>query len=283
MYSMHPTKDKPSTLFFYQKPKMICSPPTMQESSYTNLHDFASYHKKEIEKNIALQGFKLRKATVEDITRLNNFVLSRYPVEIATEVSAYDMYRFITYGYGLLIENAQQEVQACHFEIGYDTPDKTSYSIRLGVDRNLSGRHLGRMLILYTCLLAMERGSMVKRGLLDYDNHVILYVHLNKIGSILNHFYPEIPSIGTCYKACLPLSPEGLSTNKIDEGKVLDYIKNYKKGIDFEVVDCDNVDFLASMYDKTDFKAVAFLKAGLYAEKNHLFALPAKAIKYISH
>ena len=263
----------------YQKPNIICAPPSLLDTQNMTINSFAEVHKARIEREVAAQGFHLRKATIDDITNLSNFVLSRYPIEIATEVSAYDMYRFITYGYGLLIENEAKEIQACHFEIGYDTPDKTSYSIRLGVDRALVGKHLGRMLILYTCLLAMERGSFVKRGLLDYDNHVILYIHLNKIGSMLYNFR-DIQSIGICYNACLPLSPNGLSSNKIDVEKVLDFTKNNKKGVDFMTVDCNDLETLHNMYEKTSFKAVAFLRAGTYQATNHLFALPAEIIDY---
>ena len=266
----------------FQKPNGICIDLTEEEKGHLKLqnNDFVDTYLNSISNEIQSHGLIFRLAKTTDILPIKQFIEKHYPKDQIDEISPYDMYRFIEFGHGVVIESKNNEILGCLFEIGYDTVEKPSYSIRLGVHKKLHGKGLGRLIYLYTCFLAMKRGSSVNKGLIDFDNHRQLYVQINKMGWLFNHFFADLKGMGSCYEYVMPLTKNGLLMNRIDNNKTKEYIINKKVGIDYIINNVDDFDGIARLYEETDFKICAFLRKDIYGtEKHRLLSISSKILK----
>lgn len=268
------------TPFLYAKPREICRDLNAQELNLASLskHEYISLYMRIIENEINTRGLNLRLATFDDIVPVSEFIRKRYRSDLANEVSPYDIFRFIEFGHGLIVDNAEKGILGCLFEIGYDTIESTSYSVRLGIDESLNGMNMGQLLTQYSSLIAMRRGSKVKRGIIDFDNSANLYIQLNHVGWIVESFYYQIPELGNCYNVCLPLTIEGIMFNKIDQNRLIDYLKGKKLDDEFKCMKFDDLESVLTLYRETDFKIVAMLKPGIFHDAYSLLALPAHTI-----
>jgi hypothetical protein len=259
----------------YRKPIELCYQST--EWKYFDNNDmFINYHLDIIEKQLQVDGLVFRFANNDDIIKLEDFIQYRYACftpEIAEEISKYDLYRFINFGHGLLIENSDRKILACLFESGYDTPDRMSYTLRLGVDDILKGRNIGKLLLEYSSLLAMKRGSKTKRGLLDLTNFSSTVILINKIGWMCDGFYPDLTGLGTCFNIVFPLSVEGFMSNRIDPKKLELFFKSAQQNIDYKIIPYYEMDMISEIYLKKEFRIVYLLRAGFHTERNSFLAL----------
>jgi hypothetical protein len=268
------------TPFLYGKPPEICRDLTNEELSLASLtkHEYISLFMRIIENDVNSKGLLLRLATFDDIIPVSEFIKKRYRIDLADEVSPYDIFRFIEFGHGLIVSNKDRVILGCLFEIGYDTIESTSYSVRLGIDESLNGMNIGQLLTQYSSLIAMRRGSKVKRGIIDFDNSANLYIQLNHVGWIVESFYYHIPELGDCYNVCLPLTIEGMLYNKIDHKRLIDYLKGKKDGVDYKCIKYNDIELVLETYRETDFKIVAMMKPGVVFDVFTLVALPAHVI-----
>lgn len=264
------------TDFMYVKPREICYKTDSRTLALSD-NEFTSTSLRIIETSLASKGLHLRHAVIADVEQLFAFIKTRYPSDIAEEISAYDMYRFIKFGHGLVVRRPDSAIVACLFEVGYDTPERTSYTLRLGVDQSLSGLNVGQALIEYSCILAMQRGSRVKRGLLDLENYTSAHILINKVGWIAEAFYPELKPLGTCFTICLPLDRRGFLENRIDFEKLQTYIEKNKKNSDYIIVKAQDVRKMNAAYND-GFKVVAYLKKGTITNENSFFLLPQEVL-----
>lgn len=272
-------------IFLYQKPLELCSDLTEREQFLLKLSDeeFIREYKKDIERKIEENGYKLRGTTVHDILALDEFGIRNQPrKDIPHWVSVYDLYRFIEFGQGIIVESADKKMIGSAFEIGYNTPDKTSYSIRLVVDKECRMQGLGILIAVYTCLLAMERGSRIKRAYIDYFNHTSAYLNMNKLGWMvdgivakLEGLRPQIPSL----TYCAPITKKGLLCNRFDHKKALEFIKTKQKDKDYKLLSVTNIDELTDCYTKTNFRIIGFIKND-ETTNNYYFAVPAQTIHF---
>jgi len=155
----------------------------------------------------------------------------------------------------------------------------TSYTVRLAVDESLKGKNLGYHLMMYSCLLAMEQGSRVKRGLIEFNNLRSLHINLNKVGWICDGFEPHITDLGCFFEIALPLDPLGLTGNTVDFYKLMTYIESRREGIDYRLLPAGDQDAMAELYQRTDFKVCALLKPGMVSEGATFFALPSHTLE----
>lgn len=264
------------TDFMYVKPREICYKTDSRTLALSD-DEFTSTTLKIIERSLASKGLYLRRAVIADVEQLFAFIKGRYPSDIAEEISAYDMYRFIKFGHGLVIRKPDSGIVACLFEVGYDTPERTSYTLRLGVDQSLSGLNVGQALIEYSCILAMQRGSGVKRGLLDLENYTSAHILINKVGWIAEAFYPDLKPLGACFTICLPLDRRGFLENRIDFARLQVYIDRNTKNRDYMIVSAEDVHTMNSVY-QDGFKVVAYLKKGIITDENSFFLLPQEIL-----
>lgn len=259
----------------YRKPTELCYEST-EWKYFDNNEMFIDYHLGRIEKLLSVDGLVFRFANNEDIETLEVFIQYRYACftpEIAEEISKYDLYRFINFGHGLLIENSERKILACLFEVGYDTEDRMSYTLRLGVDDILKGKNIGKLLLEYSSLIAMKRGSRTKRGLLDLTNFSSTVILVNKIGWMCDGFYPDLTGLGTCFNIVFPLSIEGFTSNRIDPNKLENFLKTAKLDFDYKIIPYYEVDKITELYLQKEFRIVYLLRAGFHTERNSFFAL----------
>ena len=269
-----------NTNIHFRKTSEICETPTETELSWlkNDKAAFASSYKNAIEEKIASHGYTLREAGTDDVYTSYQFSSQQYGKELADAISAYDIYRFICFGHGLIIEDQQKKIQGCLFEAAYDTHEKTSLSIRLAIDKILAGKDFGSLITTYSCLLAMEDGSRTKRGFIELGNDVQLYIQLNKVGWIIDDYFDDIQGLVPTFTVVLPLDPESLILNKIKQEKCQHYLKNMQEGTDYMLLESNNAKLIKKIYRETEYKIVAFLKPGIAHKEARLLALPAEKI-----
>lgn len=260
----------------YTKPRELCYH-TDEVVPDISLPDFIARSLSIIEQAIVGKNLIFRRATIADIEELFTFIKTRYPLDIAEEISTYDIYRFITFGHGLVVQTQQGTIVACLFEAGYDTPDRTSYTLRLAVDPVLSGLNIGQGLIEYSCLLAMKRGSKVKRGLLDLENFPSAHILINKVGWIAEAFYPDLAPLGTCFTICLPLHKRGFLQNRVNISALPQYVSQKKEDKDFIIAPAHNIEYIDQAY-KQHFRVIAYIKKGIVNDHDNFFLVPASVL-----
>ncbi len=270
---------KPKYLFV--KPEVVCKELSEWEKDILLLNkmDFSKAYKKKIEAEINSFGLNLRMAELADIDPVYDFIITRFAREYIEDVSKYDIFRFIEYGHGLIIEDVHQQILGCLFEVGYEKKQKkVSYSIRLGIDDSLKGNGLGRLITVYSCLLAMERGMQVKIGLISFNNFRSLHIHVNQLGWLVDTFYHNLNSLGLSFEFSLPLTPEGLLINRIDLEKVRIYIDELQEGIDYLLINSDDVETIKSIYKNHSFLIAAIINPEQEEDKPVFFALPVEML-----
>lgn len=264
----------------YRKPIAIVAPisdalPHVWRDKLTFAHEW----RKHIAKYVASYKLDLKQIVDYDTPKIKAFLDRRYPRRLADEICSFDLYRFRKYGHGVVIENDQGEVMGTIFEVGYHTPEMTSYTIRLAVDESLKGKNLGYHLMMYSSLLAMEQGSRVKRGLIEFNNLRSLHINLNKVGWICDGFEPHITDLGCFFEIALPLDPLGLTSNTVDFLKLMTYIETKRAGIDYRLLPAGDQAAMAELYQHSNFKVCALLKPGMVSDKATFFALPARTLQ----
>ena len=266
--------------YIFNKPKSICKKLDEWEKGILLLNktDFAKAYKEKIHAEINSYGLKLRLAKLSDIDPVYDFIISRFKKEYLDDVSRYDLFRFIEYGHGLIVENDQKEILGCLFEVGYEKTVKVSYSIRLGLDERIKGRGLGKLLTVYSCIIAMERGSEIKIGLIDIGNFVSLHIHVNQVGWLVDKYYYDLDSLGLSFEFSLPLTPDSLLRNRIDPERVRIYINEHTEGIDYLLIKCDDTDLIKAVYQDCKFKIAAIINSDNKGGKPQFFALPTNIL-----
>lgn len=264
----------------YQKPSELCKQPGQELPLFwREKMEFSREWRSLIRNYIQAYNFSLATSRDEDTPAIQRFLEGRYSVEMAREICPFDLHRFRQYGHGLILKDHTGEVRGTIFELGYDTPEKTSYTIRLAIDEAVEGNNLGYHLMMYSALLAMEKGSRVKRGIVQFENLRSLYINLNKVGWICDGFDPNITGMGPFFHISLPLDPSGLMGNAIDKERVHTFIQNHQAEKDYLMLDVEDLEGVSSMYSDTDFKIVALLPPGMMGERGSFFAIPASSLQ----
>jgi len=272
---MEITKD-----YIFTKPIDICKELNDWEKSILLLDkiDFSKAYKENIQAEINSFGLRLRMAHLEDIDPIIDFLVTRF-IRDPEAISKYDLYRFIEYGHGLIVENEQGHIVGCLFEIGYEKEQtKISYSIRLGIDESVKGKGLGRLLTVYSCLLAMERGAQIKIGLIHSNNFPSLHIHVNQVGWLIDEYHYNLGNLGLCFEFSLPLTPQALLVNRIDLDKVRSYCAEHQEGIDYLYIKGDDIETIKSVYRTKRFKIAAIVCPKQKEEVTMLFALPVELL-----
>ncbi|MEM7656691.1 MAG: hypothetical protein AAF399_11220 [Bacteroidota bacterium] len=247
---------------------------------WTKKFEFSQNWRTQIVEYVQSCGIELKVIEDQDTPEIKQFLQRRYEKAVADEICAYDLYQFRKFGHGVLLQGEDGTIQGCIFEVGYDTMDKTSYTIRLAVYEGFNGHNLGYHLMIYSSLLSMEQGSRVKRGLIQVENLKSLYINLNKVGWICDGFEPQITELGTFYEIALPLDPMGLTANRIDKDGLLTYIAEKEAGQEYRLLDHTDIPTIQAMYEETDFKICAVVKEGWLNEHPWLFALPGRSLQF---
>ncbi len=277
-YADLPKVYSPPSLYPYNltKPDGICSGTDSLAFYQLDYKLYIDTKKSIIKKHLENLGFRIgiMNQTDEDFFGVLNFLQSRYSDKQALEICHFDLHRFVEYGHGLLLKDIHNKVVGTVFEVAYDTVEKTSYTIRLAISEECKGKQLGFHLMQYSCLIAMERGARVKRGIIEYNNERSLYINLNKIGWMCDKIYEYIPGLGTFFGIVLPLDPYGLSSNIIELPKLTSFIREKHEGQDYLLIKHQDSEAISDMYHHTEFKVVAFIPRDYIDHNAYFFAVP---------
>ena len=267
--------------FYFKKPEIIVQEPVPQEQAalHYSREAFLNWFATDIEQRASYYGVQLQLARVQDLRILRTFVEEYYTKLEGNSLSPYDYYRIIEYGHAIMMWE-QETLIGCIFEMGYDNFERNSYALRLVLSSNVRGRGYAQLLTDYTCYLGYLRGSTVVRATIAINNLVSLFFHLNKVGMILETINPDIDGLTRYYQASLPLSPEGILTNRIDRLKLASFLQNSREGKDFIRLQHTQLAEIEHMFATTNFKIVAFEPIG--SRQYEFIAIPAPDLQYFT-
>lgn len=267
----------------YQKPKEICRPvgsAILDAWDMRQTMEFCQEWRTRIEATVQSIGLEIRKMDDGDTPGILKFMENRYPPFHQKEVCAFDLFRWRNFGHGVVLADKSGNIQGTVFENGYDTPEKTSFTIRLAVAEKLSGNRLGYQVMLYSCLLAMEKGSRVKRGIIQCMNHRSLYINLNHVGWICDSLDSQVNGLGNFFHIALPLNPYSLVSNKVDPDKVPAYLATKIEGKDYKLIHANSNQGIEAISGDNKFKIVAFLRQNEHYKHPTLLALNTSLLEY---
>jgi len=266
----------------YRKPEAICSYSERVEriTSPEDVARFIASGKREIEQRVSGMGFHLRLATLDDVDSIQKLHLRCFPPETITLEDPYVLFRILRFGYAPMIEGPDGRVLGCNICEGHDDTDRTAYGVRITVDPSVSGHNLGAELVNYSCLIGMERGSGMRRGLLSPTNYGSASNFLNYVGYLGEIFNPDLPGFGPRFTVALPLTPAGIISNRIDFQKLKAFMKTHQPERDYICVGCEDLEGITRMYEMTPFRVVAFIKRGTLLGENTFFALPKDVLGF---
>ena len=262
----------------YRKPLEICR--SIDQSVFdcwTDPYAFSQEWRKTIKARVAKYGLSLAVMHNADTYPIKDFLYRRYPRRLADEICAFDLLRFREYGHGIILKDARGLVRGTIFEVGYDSKEKTSYTLRLAIDEAYEGRNLGHDLMIYSALLALEHGSLVKRGIIEFGNLRSLYINLNKVGWLCDGFDPHISGLGAFFHICLPLDPLGLTSNQICPHRLEAFLARARDGIDYRLIPASDFHAVEALYERREF-LVAAVRRGQGERPDQLVALPPESL-----
>lgn len=267
----------------YLKPAGICYAPDsiwQKANPDEDPYEFSYRWRKDIQARVADLGLSFKNIQSEDTSAIKDFLNRRYPKRLADEICAFDLFRFREYGHGIILVDDGGIVRGTIFEEKYDTAEKTSFTIRLAIDVETEGHNLGLQLMRYSVLRALETGSRVKRGLIEFGNLRSLYINLNKVGWICDGFEPHISSLGSFFRISLPLDPQGVTSNCIDLSKIGPFLAARREGIDYRIIDVADFAGVRSLYESGEFVIVALLRHDEVVKRDSFLALTKETIQY---
>ena len=274
-------------LFRLQKPRYLCKldERAVGHCNSLNLDQMVNQEKQKISEYLKQFGVCLRIADHDDLYHIYTMINERFSAFAIRQMSYYYLYQVIDFGYNLILEDDKKTIMGYTLNSNFTNEEKTNFGVIVTVDPALRNNHISSNMIRYVMLDAMSKGLRVRRATTRPENFASAAALLNHVGYIMEdfyvHFYPDGDQKTTAlFKSYLYLDCEGILNNKIDMKKTLDFIHSHKIGADYKIIACDSYQELEQVYRETNFKIVAFLKQGLYSEKNCYLAIPlAELIK----
>ncbi len=264
---------------YFKKPNDICVDLSDEQGEILSMNRFSfnrwlydDLQRRQEEYNVVL-----RRGTLTDIPLLQEFTETYYTALEGNSLTSYDYYRFTEYGNSLILEK-DEKVVGVIFEVGYDTPERTSYAMRFVVEPGSRGKGYAQILTDASCLKALERGSSLIRATIAVKNHVSLFFHLNKVGMVIESINPVIKGLTRYYQASLPVSPYGIYENRIDRAKLKIFLSAHKEGEDYWLYDSDDIESIEEALIDKRLKLVSYIPVG--GKRFQFLALSSQQINF---
>jgi hypothetical protein len=281
-YVMHsPPLDEPWQDGFvpadYRKPRGLCrwSPNLEVTRDPRDLARFVAACRAKIERDLARQGLAVRTATLADLPAIRRFQIERFQPIASRILNAYELYRILWFGTALVLVDAAGELMGYDlitYDLGPDQ-EKTQGSAGIAVHASLAGRRIASMMAWYSALRAMTAEARVRRGIVHPTNYGSLTTFLNHTGGICDGFQREFADWGPRFLHREALTPGGLANNRLDPARVVPCLAQLREGSDYQLVDGADLDLIEYLYQATDLRVMAVLKAGMVARETRLLAL----------
>lgn len=268
----------------YRKPKEICKvDPTLELiSTQEDVDRFIQEGKKAFEDYIAEHGLHVRKATYEDLKAFYAYAAERFAGLLGKTVmySSYWMDHLISSGHPMLLLNEEGKIKGYKLEASYLNEERTSCGGGIAIDDDLAGLKMGMKFFDYISLIAMEKGARVKRGIIAAYNYPSLHNVLNRSGSIFTEVIPHIEGHGQRFVYKINLTPAGITNNFLDMDGLKRYLDRTKEGEDYQLLACTDAANILKLYQETDYKIAAMLRAGDYVEEQTFVAFPKQVLGF---
>jgi hypothetical protein len=267
----------------YRKPLEICAVSLRWEAA-TASHEaarFVAFRKRQIDHELGRLGLRIRAAVLEDIPALWNLYLERLRPTPARRINGFELYRIIRFGGALVLETRQGgEIVGLELASEYGGGgERTVSSAGVAVHPSLAGHNLGALLLTSSCLCGMQSGATTRRGIVHPRNYASLANAINHMGSLCDGFHREFLDWGEPrFTLCCPLTPGGLANNRIDPRKLAAFLAEGSPGVDYEIVNGDDLDGIDHLYRETPFRVAALLKPERDGASPRLVALPASRL-----
>lgn len=270
----------------YRKPKEICKVDTALDhiSTPEEVDAFIQQGKKEFEDYLAEHGLYTRKATYEDLDAFFAYAAERFSGLLGSTVmySAYWLDHLISSGHPMLLFNQEGKIKGYKLEASYLNEERTSCGGGIAIDDDLAGLKMGMRFFDYISLIAMEKGARVKRGIIAAYNYPSLHNVLNRSGSIFTEVIPHITGHGQRFVYKINLTPAGMTNNQLDMEGLKTYLTEKTEGTDYRLLKCQDAAGILKLYQETDFKIAAMLRAGDFVEEQTFVAFPKNELGFPS-
>jgi GNAT superfamily N-acetyltransferase len=236
------------------KPPALCQPSTPAQLEWEARH-FGS--------ELAARGLRCRPATTTtDAYCLWRFLTNCFlPVEIEPMPV---MDRIVRHGYALMIEDIMSG-RPIAAQIAEHYADGTVQALRYAVDPLYRKEGLSAKLVLQHAVDCMERGGVVRRGMVDLgspDALASLTVLVNHLGCVVDgcetYLYGEDHTVLTVE---VPLTPRGLVESRIDQAAAKEWLLSVSPH-DYTLLSPSAPKRIAEVYRTSNHRIVAVLPGG---------------------
>ncbi|MCP9000318.1 hypothetical protein NFC73_11345 [Pseudarthrobacter sp. RMG13] len=202
------------------------------------------------------------------MTAIDALVASRYPPEIAGEVSPYESARVLDYGkIGLLVDD-DGNVIACQYVVSYlrEEGERIAYGMRLMVRADYESNGIGETLFRYLCLDARDRAFDAHESLISIDSHRVHDLVLNKMGAQYTSLVEaDLVGVRNHLNCTLPLKRDFLF-DAVTERSLKDFVAADTSGA-IVLMEAWRVDELADLVNRQGFNVIAFARPGWLARE----------------
>lgn len=255
----------------YIKPNTFCIGNLTHE--FSNNKDFIHHQKKHYEEQLQSLALSIRMASMTDRDQIMKLRNERFTVP--NSYTTHWFYHLFNYGSCVLIENAARELVGYKFEATYMDEFKTSFTAGTAVKASYSHLGLGKLLIGYSHLVAMEKGAKVNRGIIDIVNYPSVYNFINHFGGVFIDFEPNFKNYGARLVYQIPLDQQTPNGRIIDFEKIKKFIASHQSQEDFYILKCNDTEQLTHLYQNTTFRIIALLpKQFMNLSTEHYLLIP---------
>ena len=262
---------------YFEKPAAVCT----QAYNISPLKDTEDARellyreKRRIENLVSDLGYSLRLAQNSDVWNINELTYKNFTPEAAQGISLYDLYRFINYGYPVIILNSDNEVLGYDLSISYNDEHKTSYEIAIAIDNTIAGNRLGALVSTYGAILGWERGSEVRKSSVHPLNTASVKNLLNYTGFYVADFISNfLEKLGPRLVLAMNLTPQGILNQGISIDAVKLFVEKNVQDIDYKLVECDDYTETDRVYRETQFRIIAYIPADVFGKRPLFLATP---------
>ncbi|HAN76406.1 MAG TPA: hypothetical protein DCQ31_00865 [Bacteroidales bacterium] len=220
-------------------------------------HRFIETGKNRIIEALAQNNFELKIGSISDILALKKFINLNCRKLTAEQLTEAYLFSSIQYGELVLIYY-NKVIVAFHLTCYHFVPHKISAVIYVAVNSMHRGYKLGVLSSYYSSLLAFEKGCEFKNTWIAPDNYPSLVNHINYEGFSGIDFKPSmfLPGQGRIVVS-FKLTRLNLLYNRIDMGKLKEFIANPNIEGEFKIINPENENELLEFISSQQFKISA--------------------------
>lgn len=255
------------------KPPELCQrlPFILREVADWPLDQFLAAQERLYLQKLRAQHLTAHLATRADVTEL--MALRDAQFSVPNSYTTHWLYHLLEHGTCLLLRNAAGELVGYKFEATYAQPSGGSVSFTAGtaVHPRYNGLGLGRILIGYSHLLAMQKGATHNRGIIDIVNYRSVANFVNAFGGIFIDFEPDFKGYGPRLIYEIPLDGAYYGRQAIDFEAVRTLVHRASAALPYRLIRCDDVAALTDLYAHTPYRVVALLPPEVLNSRRALY------------